>query len=234
MSEELDIRDEYIGRVASGRRFAEFGGLWGVVSEKISVAASAGATSLTMIDILPQDDDLWSLFRRHVGEIAVETHTANLDDSRTVQQLGGRFDVVHCSGILYHCPNPLHSMTQLRKLSNEYLILTSAVVPETIDTSQGRIDLGIGGIRLVPYLSDQERKIFAAHWGDRGITGLVGLDVECTWSVDDYTPWWWLMTPSVIKQMARAVGFEVVADGPFWDGLAHTFLLRRTGPDVHA
>jgi hypothetical protein len=33
-----DPRDVFLGRVARGRTFADVGGLWGVVNEKVSVA----------------------------------------------------------------------------------------------------------------------------------------------------------------------------------------------------
>jgi hypothetical protein len=114
----------------------------------------------------------------------------------------------------------------LYKLSNEYLVLTSTVVPEDFETSAGRLSLGIGGMRLVPYLDEQTRRIASARWNDAGATGLGGLDTPCEWNVEDYGPWWWLLTPSAIRQMVQAVGYTIVDEGPFWGGLAHTLLLQ--------
>lgn len=224
-----DIRDEFIARVVDGRRFLEVGGLWGEVMEKVSVAARAGASSLTMVDILPQSDPLWARFAERASQssLSVACVTANLDAATTVPLLAGQFDVVHCSGILYHCPNPLHTLSQLFQITEEYVILTSTSVPEHFDTSVGAMTLGRGGIRLVPYMDDVDRRTASARWNDLGITGLLGLDTEWEWDVNDYSPWWWLFTPSALHQMASAVGFEVLDEGPFWDGLAHTLLLKK-------
>ena len=49
----MDLRDDYIRRVVRGRSFADVGGLWGTVNEKVSVAAQAEARSVAMIDISP-------------------------------------------------------------------------------------------------------------------------------------------------------------------------------------
>ena len=39
-----DIRDRFIEKVAAGKRFVDIGGLWGMVNEKATVAAAAGAS----------------------------------------------------------------------------------------------------------------------------------------------------------------------------------------------
>ena len=56
-----DARDTYISQVAAGKSFADVGGLWGTVNEKVSVAHTHGARALTMIDVSPPDTELWVL-----------------------------------------------------------------------------------------------------------------------------------------------------------------------------
>lgn len=228
-----DIRDVYIARVVPGRRFVDIGGLWGVVNEKATVAASAGASEVTMLDAMPDGHPTWTQFdeRARAHGVDVRCAVVNLDAAETVSGYGGQFDVVHCSGILYHCPNPIHTLTQLHKLTGERLILTSTIVPEDFETSAGRLTLGIGGMRFVPYLDETTRRIASARWNDVGGTGMLGLDTPVdAWSVTDYGPWWWLLTPSAIRQMVRAVGFDIDDESPFWGGLAHTFLLSKAQP----
>ena len=41
----------------------------------------------------------------------------------------GRFDVVFCSGIIYHVPNPVLTLEQLRRLCGRVLILASPCFP---------------------------------------------------------------------------------------------------------
>jgi hypothetical protein len=41
----VDLRDQYISKVVTDKTFAEVGGLWGTINEKISVAYQYGAAS---------------------------------------------------------------------------------------------------------------------------------------------------------------------------------------------
>ena len=64
-----DPRDAFIARVVRGKSFADVGGLWGTVNEKVSVAHAAGAASLAMVDI-SEWGDRWNEFetrRRQLG-----------------------------------------------------------------------------------------------------------------------------------------------------------------------
>ncbi len=49
------IREQWVATAAVGKSFAEVGGLWGTVNEQVTVAAAAGATATTMIDVAPSD-----------------------------------------------------------------------------------------------------------------------------------------------------------------------------------
>ena len=112
-----DVRDTYIGQVVAGKSFADIGGLWGTVNEKVSVAHAHGARGLAMIDVSPTDSELWALFderRRTLRLPAVECVSA---DILTLVEADPcpQFDVVHCSGVLYHMPEPMQFLRALRK-----------------------------------------------------------------------------------------------------------------------
>ena len=138
-----DVRDTYIGQVVAGKSFADIGGLWGTVNEKVSVAHTHGVRTLTMVDVSPPDSELWSLFeerRRTLRLPAVECVSADIlalveADPRR------QFDVVHCSGVLYHMPEPMQFLRALRKVTREALVLTSAVTATRIEGAKGVLEL---------------------------------------------------------------------------------------------
>jgi hypothetical protein len=234
---EDDLRDVFIRRVVNGRTFCDVGGLWGTKNEKISVADSAGAASLSMVDIAPDDHPLWNRFRSHLsvrGVKDIRCVSANVDLPH-VERVTGRFDVVHCSGVIYHCPNPVHTLAQLRRMTKGFLILTSMVVPSVVDTVDGRFELGPGESVFVPHLQQDRVKILRSHFQALGVKSVTGITVPVDeWRVDDYGPWWWIFTPSTLRQLLLATGFTVLDEGPRWPGRSHTFLAAARGAGLLA
>jgi hypothetical protein len=226
MQQFSDLRDEYIARVVSGKTFGEVGGLWGTVYEKVSVAHAHGATALTMIDVTPKNGDLWVKFRQRLAELG----TANVREiSRDIcaindQDLVKPFDVVHCSGVLYHHPNPLSMLAALRRITRQHLVLTSAVTQTVIENECGRYEIPPSGVLFVPALSDGERAIMKAYWQKQGVSAL-GLTERCAFDVNEFAPWWWLPTPTAMTAMCQVVGFKLQDAGPTWGGNAYTLLL---------
>ena len=68
---------------------------------------------------------------------------ANIDDPGTPERVGS-FDVVHCSGVLYHCPEPLYTLRQLRAITRETLVLGIATMPETVSSTAGFVSVEPG------------------------------------------------------------------------------------------
>jgi hypothetical protein len=221
-----DPRDVFIAQTVAGRRFVDVGGLWGTVNEKVSVALQAGASTATMLDATPKGGELWERFEEHCRQLGIRNHesiSANLDDPGLVDQVG-TFEVVHCSGVLYHCPNALLSLTQLFALTEDVLILNSAVVPAEL---RDRQEWACGpGMAFVPHLSPEQLAPLRAVFEERGV-GAVGVTSPAEWDPSDYAPWWWLFMPEAIGEMLRSVGFRVEADAPSWAGMGHTYLARR-------
>src|SRR5258708_6455118 len=129
----MDLRDEFIAKVVDGRSFADVGGLWGVVNEKVSVAAEHHALRLAMIDISSPQSELWQIFRDRLATSGIYDCECISED---ICDLAGRskhkYEVVHCSGVLYHHPNPVLLLESLRRVTARYLILTSAVTHEAV------------------------------------------------------------------------------------------------------
>ena len=222
-----DLRDEFLARVVAGHTFAEVGGLWGTVNERVSVAARLGARSVTMIDISEPEHELWRLFREHLATRGVEGCECIAGDiCEIAAREVGPYEVVHCSGVLYHHPDPIRILEALRKVTQRYLVLTSAVLPETVANEAGTFTLPPGGAVFVPALPDAERRILAQHWRAAGVSACWGISDPAVWDSRDLSPWWWLLPPRVMLAMAESVRFRTVDAGPTWNGHAHTALLE--------
>ncbi|MBI2313365.1 MAG: hypothetical protein HYU77_12775 [Betaproteobacteria bacterium] len=221
-----DVRDKYISRVIKGNTFADIGGLWGTVNEKVSVAHKYGASDLNMMDIQPPESDLWHRFRERMvalgvtGCRCVTMDLGNPQIGSTVQPV----DVVHCSGVLYHHPDPMLLLANLRRVSRKYVILTSAIIRNEIKNRKGRYSLPPSSVLFVPALSDAEREIMKAHWEPYGTA--YGLTQKYDFAVDDFAPWWWLPTATALLAMCTAAGFSVEDSAHTWNDNALTVLLR--------
>ncbi len=223
-----DARDRYIGQVVAGRSFADVGGLWGTVNEKVSVAHRSGARGLTMIDITPEGNELWRAFedRRRALKVPEVSCIAGDVVALAAGDQCPRFHVVHCSGILYHLPDPMRLLVALRRLTREYLVLTSVVTATRVESGPGTLELPRAAVLFVPALEGRERAILAARWRPFVGDGAIGLTTEPpAWRPDDFAPWWWLPTVEGLKAMCRAAGFRCEAGDYFWNGNAYVQLL---------
>lgn len=220
-------QDQAIAKVVSGKTFVDIGALWGTANEKASVAWAHGATGVSVIDILPLNDPLWKAFDEHLaglGSPAAAHISRNLDD---VTDDDPKYDVVHTSGVIYHCPSPMHTLGQLKKITREHLIITSMVIPATISSPTGTLSLLSGQSWFVPTLDGTSRQIAAEYLNSTGVVGAWGIDLPVSpWDATDYGPWWWLFTPQSFRQLVETAGFEVVLEGPSWGGRSHTILAR--------
>jgi len=225
----MDLRDDYIRRVVRGRSFADVGGLWGTVNEKVSVAAQAEARSVAMIDISPAGSELWTLFSERLASLGIAGCECTASDVCALVANGSapQFEIVHCSGVLYHHPNPIYFLEVLRRINLRHLILTSAVTREAISNSFGTYHIPPSGAIFVPALEERERRILAKFWREEAGVGVCyGITDATRWDTRDFGPWWWLPTPRAMLAMAECAGFRVLASGPTWNDNAHTALLE--------
>ncbi len=225
----MDIRDEYIGRVVSGASFADVGGLWGAVNEKVSVAHQRGAASLAMIDVSKVDSHWWAAFasrRDSLGLPAVDCVSGDVVQLMATESLG-QYDVVHCAGVLYHLPDQMGLLGALRRLARRHVILTSVVTPTRIENECGVFEIPECGSIFVPALADRERDVVRAHWRKNlGDVAAVGLTTDVAqWEISDFGPWWWIPTVATLVAMCTAAGFRVLDAGGSWNGYAATLLL---------
>ena len=226
--EAKDIRDRYIARVAKGKTFAEVGGLWGTVNEKVSVASKYGAVSLTIIDAMPAFLHWWQDFHDRMTSLNIANYHCINQDITQIQlaDIGEPYDVVHCAGVLYHHPHPLQILVALRQITREHLIFTSAITQEVIENEFGRYEIPASGVMFIPALDDAERAILTAYWRPYiNNNQLIGITEKAVFDMNDFAPCWWLPTATALESMCKVAGFKVLDKGLTWNNNALTLLL---------
>ncbi|MBW4696328.1 MAG: class I SAM-dependent methyltransferase [Aphanocapsa lilacina HA4352-LM1] len=225
----VDVRDEYISRVVSGMTFADVGGLWGTVYEKISVAHRYGATSLTMIDITLEGSELWDKFRERMVGFGITDYQCIVEDVCKLQYSHPDilFDAIHCAGVLYHHINPLQVLISLRNITRKYLVLTSAITQSVIENEKGRYVIPPSGVIFVPALDHREFEILKQYWTGFEVRAF-GLTDRVDYRPDDFGPWWWLPTAQALSAMCESVGLRVQESAHTWGNNAFTLLLERS------
>ncbi|MCO6419061.1 hypothetical protein JYK14_23295 [Siccirubricoccus sp. KC 17139] len=223
----MDIQS-LISSLVPGRSFADLGGLWGTTNERISVALQAGAAAATMIDHQPLGNELWQEFDAHCARLGVSGYVSiqgDLDDPDLPHRLG-QFEVLHCSGVIYHCPDPFHSLRQLRRLTGRHLLLGAMTVPEQVRNAAGAVDFSEGRMLALPALRGGALAVMQRHFDELHIKiPNINAPEREPWVLPDgmpnYSPWWWLFTVETLSAMAEAVGLRVVGSFESWAGYAH-------------
>jgi hypothetical protein len=178
-----------------------------------------------MIDISPPESELWCRFeerRRALGVPEVRRICGNI---LTIDKTfpGLQFDVVHCSGVLYHMLSPILLLAALRQLTREYLVLTSVVTSTRVTNDHGTLEVPQGAMLFVPALEQRERAILRSHW--ERVTTAIGLTTDTEWHADNFAPWWWLPTIKSLEAACNATGFECEAGAYCWNDNAYSLLL---------
>lgn len=220
--------NDVIQRLAPGQSFVDIGGLWGTANERVSTALLAGAASATMADIVPLGHALWQAFEARCAGRGVSGYRmvqADLNDPLLPDALG-RHDVVHCSGVIYHCPDPYHSLRQIARVARRHVLIGSTTVPERIENEAGVVEFGEGRLVAVPALSGRAKAVVAQHFADAGIeVHNINMAAPHPWrwpgGAWNYGPWWWLWSAGTLRGMAEAAGLHVREVFESWPGLAH-------------
>jgi hypothetical protein len=185
-------RENVVRRHAVGKTFCDVGCMWNVHGRIAFVAEEAGATAVTGVDVMAASPEFEAERERRSSQVRF-VH-GDLHDPATVAEVGPH-EVVWCSGVLYHAPNPVLTLQRLRDLTTELLILQTMTLPELPGVKQG----------LVFYPGVQNPRLYA-RWGEHA-AGSLRLPHP---GEDPYAPWWWGISHSALAAMLRAARFEPV------------------------
>jgi methyltransferase family protein len=176
----------------------DVGGMWSVHGRTAFLAEEAGAERVVLLDVMPPTDEFKE--ERARRESAVEYVTGDLHDTEAMARLG-EFDVVWCTGVLYHTPNPLLQVENLARLAGTTLVLGTRVLPEFPGIEQACV--------FYPMQSGAAQAEWARAFGDDlprfGATTPFRRDLT-------YENWWWGMSPSAVRAMLDLAGFRVVEE----------------------
>jgi len=217
-----------------GLSFADVGGLWGTVGEKVTTAYQAKSRAVTMIDAMPPGSEWWEKLlvhaeRKGVPRSAIGMRVADLEKS-DFPQLAGKHDFVNCAGVLYHAPNPLNVLRNLCQITDRFLIVATQIVPKRIANASGVIVIPDGQALFIPSLSPQQKAVLKQFYDDIGFKVMhVNRDGPPYFKSDrfNYGPWYWLPTRGMVEAWIRIFGLDVV-DSALLSSHAAAFLAKRT------
>jgi len=209
-------RRELVRRLAPGSSFIDVGGMWNSHGEIAFLAEECGASRVVMFDAMEATEEFSREHDRRGSK--VDFLRGDLHDPATIAELGS-FDVVWCTGVIYHSPNPFGQLEHLRQLCERDLMLGSHVIPEVPGIEQACI--------WYPGISDGGRDAFRhAHGGARAPVCL-GV-TEPFDPQGGYSNYWWGISRSALTAMVVAAGFEVVEER-FWTTFLADVLARPAG-----
>jgi hypothetical protein len=185
-------REDVVRRYAAGKTFCDVGCMWKVHGRIAFVAEEAGATAITGVDVMAATPQFEAERERRSSKVRFVR--GDLHDPATVTDIGPH-EVVWCSGVLYHSPNPVLTLQRLRELTTGLLILQTMTLPELPGVNQG----------LVFYPGVPEARLYA-RWGEDAARSLRLPEP----GEDPYAPWWWGISQSALHAMLRAARFEPV------------------------
>jgi SAM-dependent methyltransferase len=183
-----------IARYAPGQTFIDVGCMWQTHGAHAFHAVARGATRVVGLDVTGPTPEFLAANAARGNPVRFVQGDVN---APTIVDEVGPADVVFCGGVLYHVPNPVLTLEQLRRLCQHTLILSSVTLPE-----QGVPQSAV----FLPFLDPAVRaRLAGVIVGPRRN----GLDTAFD-PLADYASWFWLLSPSGIEAMLRLVGFDLV------------------------
>lgn len=217
-----DPRDRFIKYIVKDNSFVDIGGLFGTINEKVSVAHQYGASSLSIIDSMPINDPLWVSFFERTKNLAKPIYCM----PQNYMEVNLQFDVVHCSGVIYHQPDFYGSIEKLHKMSNKFVIVSSVVIPEHIVTKSG--SLTINEFLYVPDLSVNDLNILSEYWiKNTGANNAIGINTPSNFTPNNLAAFWWMPTISYFKKTVEQIGLHVLDEDYFWEKNAYCLLAEK-------
>lgn len=194
-------RHAWVAEHVPGRSFADIGGLLNHGATAFE-AEAAGASAVTLFDVGDREYAPEYLAEHERRASRVRYVQGDLHDPVAVDRVGPH-DLVWCCGVLYHTPNPVGQLTELRRITRGLLYLGTHTIPEVPGVAQACL--------YYPHLPAGSRHALArAHWRADGYWG-VGPPIDER-PMMGYANFWWGITPSALRAMLATARFEVVEE----------------------
>jgi hypothetical protein len=225
----LDKR-KLIREHAAGKSYIDIGGLWGTKGETVTTAIAGGASRATMADFQPLGNEWWERFDAYAAEQGVtEYGRQQIDICRPEAPAAlGTYDIVHCAGLMYHVPDLFSFIGNLCAVANEYLLLSSVVMPDVVSNEKGTIEFGPDVSYLTPVLSDANREIVLEFLRSNSIhaSGLTNDEPFFEGTRAKTGPWWWLFSGEFMARVVAMHGLEILAEGRTRGGNGYTVFAK--------
>jgi hypothetical protein len=199
---------------APGGSFADIGCMWGVNGAHAFIAEECGATAVKAVDVFGPTPEFEAEHARRRSR--VEFILGDALDPATLARIG-TVDTVLCAGVLYHLPSPFDLLVALRRICARTLILRTSCIPEVPGLPQAAV--------YFPLLDAGARKRFDLT--TLGVGRQPGISAPFD-GADGYGNWFWGLTPSAVRALARTAGFRV--DAAAWEPFALTLICSVAEP----
>ena len=186
-------------------------------------AEEAGASAVTCFDA--GDPDLCAFAEKHRARGSnVRFVQGDLEDPESVRDIGPH-DIVWCTGVIYHTPNPVRELMNLREITRELLYLGTHTIPEIPGFANACI--------YYPHLSEGARNPYAAgyKWAEGGPEAMLAIGTP----VDDvpmrgHGNCWWGISLSALRAMFATARFEIVEERRIFPAPFYTEIVARPLP----
>jgi Flp pilus assembly protein TadD len=124
-------------------------------------------------------------------------------------------DVVYCGEVLERVPNPAQTLSNLRQIATNTVIVTTRCVPSNIEAPAGSIQFTGTSACFVPAAGLEVKSILESYEMQEGrdVEFINGTAVEGGWllgSNSEPKAVWWAWTDQFVHQMIESAGFSVV------------------------
>jgi SAM-dependent methyltransferase len=186
------LHHELIARLVPGKSFVDIGCMWAIHGAWTFHAAESGATRVVGFDV----NEATPEFLERNAARRVEFVRGDVTQRDFAERLGA-IDVVMCTAVLNHAPEPLQILQALRSVCRSHLILGVPTLPE-LEMPQGAV--------FLPFLDQQQRAQVDAPLGFGGRKP--GIDTPFD-GARCYANWFWLFSQSCVRALVRTANFEI-------------------------
>jgi len=179
----------YFSRYVPGRSFADLGCLWNADGAYCFYAELIGAVSPMLAVDVNEETPQFSAYSRALTS-NVTFLQKNILDLQPAND--GTYDVVFCSGVLYHMPDPMLALSRIVGISKSTVILVTHTVPGEDET-----------MKMYPFSATPA----TMPWEKATPRGR---DQRFEVRYGDFAPWWFGFTERCVESMLRVFRFATI------------------------